>query len=112
MLRTGAPLVHWTLEGWQLSDELRSDAIAAGVPRDEVDGYVEGLRAGPIGGTRGVIDRDGYVRAMFGRWRTWSEAARYKRDKARTFGDRSTPNQPNCGLTGLEIFDTPLRALA
>jgi len=110
VLRSGAPLVHWTLDGWELSPELRAEAVTAGVPADEVDGYVEGLRAGPIGGSRGVIDRDGYVRSMFGRWRTWSETARFKRSRQQhTYGEPEGMNL-QFGAVCLRALHHALRA--
>lgn len=77
----GTPTVWRTLEGWTMSPELRSEALMAGVPADFIEDYLRRLRNGPIGGTRGVLDRDDYVRSMFGKWRTWSEVERAKAPK-------------------------------
>lgn len=77
----GTPTVWRTLAGWTMSPELRSEALMAGVPADFVEDYLRRLRNGPIGGTRGVLDRDDYVRGMFGKWRVWSETERAKAPK-------------------------------
>ncbi len=66
------------LDGWEPSDELRADAAIAGVQK--FDDRVASLRAGPIGGTRGVFadELDNYIRGFFGQWRTWEETDRNK----------------------------------
>lgn len=63
-------------ELWEPSDELRSEAIVAGVGK--FDEHLARLRQGPIGGTRGIFPSqlEGYIRGMFGRWRTWEETDR------------------------------------
>jgi hypothetical protein len=78
----GMPSVWWTLKGWVMSDELRAEAVIAGVPAGELDQRVKELGTGPIGGRRGVFDRDDYVRQQFGKWRMWSEADRAKATQA------------------------------
>jgi hypothetical protein len=74
----GTPVVFRSLEGWHPSPELRAEAVVAGVATGEFDRRIADLRNGPIGGARGVIDRDAYVRNQFGRWRTWAETDRAK----------------------------------
>ncbi len=75
----GARTVWRDLSGWTMTPGLRGEAVMAGVPAEDIDGYLVRLANGPIGGTRGVFDRDGYVRSMFGKWRLWSETERAKR---------------------------------
>lgn len=75
---SGTRTVWKDLKGWAMSPSLRSEAVMAGVPKDDIDGYLKRLGNGPIGGSRGVFDRDDYVREMFGKWRTWSEIERAK----------------------------------
>lgn len=65
------PAVHRTLEGWEPSEALRAEALMQGV--SDFDERVATLRTGPIGGERGVLDRDAYVRAQLPRWRRWRE---------------------------------------
>jgi hypothetical protein len=74
------PITWFTLEGWELSPELRAEAIAAGVTN--IDDRIAGARIIPIGGVHGTTDRDGWVRAQFGRWRTWAETDRAKAQAA------------------------------
>jgi hypothetical protein len=87
-------------EDWRLSDELRSEAVMAGVPPAEIDPRVADLRRGPIGGQRGVFldELDAYVRGQFGKWKTWSETDRAKAAAAtqapRRFGAPEAPAGP------------------
>lgn len=74
----GVPQVWFTLDGWEMSDELRAEAVIAGVPAADIDQRIKELKNGPIGGRRGVINRDDYVRAQFPKWRTWAETERAK----------------------------------
>lgn len=85
----GTPLVFRSLEGWHPSPELRAEALAAGVLPAEFDRRIAELRNGPIGGARGVLDRDTYVRNQFGRWRTWAET-----DRAKAQADAQRPAGP------------------
>jgi hypothetical protein len=64
--------------GVQLAPEQREEARLAGVER--VDEHFARLKTGPIGGSRGVFaaDLSGYIRGMFGKWRTWEETDRAK----------------------------------
>lgn len=65
-------------EDWTPSDELRAEATMAGVT--QLDKHIESLRTGPIGGRRGVLPHklDGYIRGLFGTWKTWEETERSK----------------------------------
>lgn len=83
----GTRTVWRDLSGWTMTPGLRGEAVMAGVPAEDIDGYLVRLANGPIGGTRGVFDRDGYVRSMFGKWRLWSETERAKRPQ----GTKATP---------------------
>ncbi len=89
----GSPVVFRSLEGWHPSVGLRAEAVAAGVPALDFDRRIAELRNGPIGGARGVIDRDLYVRNQFGRWRMWAETDRAKAQAAssRPSGGRGLP---------------------
>lgn len=44
------------------------------------DHHLERLKTGPVGGARGIFpDRiEGYVRGLFGSWKTWEETDRAK----------------------------------
>ncbi len=83
----GQPQVWFTLEGWTPSAEVRADAVMAGVRN--FDQRLAELRTGPIGGRRGVTDRDAYVRAQLPKWRDWdaTDAAQ----KAAPSGRRGAP---------------------
>lgn len=85
----GSPPVFHTLDGWDMSAELRAEAVIDGVPPEDIDKRVKELRNGPIGGRRGVIDRDEYVRSQFPKWRTWGEADRAKAISDAAKGPRS-----------------------
>lgn len=75
----GGSRVLFAIPGdWKPSDALRADAAMAGIARFEE--RLASLRGGPIGGTRGVFEHalEDYIRAFFGRWRTWEETDRSK----------------------------------
>jgi hypothetical protein len=91
------PIFWHTLDGWVEPDGLEDEAFVAGVPREFYRARLEQLGNTTIGGSGGVRDRTAYIRQQFGRWRAWAET---ERGRARAAKDR--PNQPNCGLTGLE----------
>jgi hypothetical protein len=83
------PTVLRTLpDDWRLSDELRAEAVTAGVPAADVDQRIADLRTGPIGGQRGVLAHklEAYVRSQFGKWRTWAET-----DRARAASQKARP---------------------
>jgi len=63
-----------------IDEELRAAAVAAGVHPDDIDERFASLKAGPIGGGRGVFAGElrGYVRRQFGNWKTWGETKRAK----------------------------------
>lgn len=84
----GSPATWHTLGDWVMSAELRAEAVIAGVHPDEIDKRVEALRNIPIGGNGGVINRDVYVRAQFGKWKTWGET-----DRAQALAPRSGPRR-------------------
>ncbi len=69
---------HHNLDGWEPSEALIAEAAMEGIPRPEFDRRLKDLRGGPIGGARGVFDRDDYVRRQFGKWRLWGETERAK----------------------------------
>lgn len=73
------PSVIWRIPpDWCLPDELRDEAKLAGVQNP--DAHLERLKAGPVGGRRGIFEDNlpAYVRSMFGKWRTWEETDRAK----------------------------------
>ena len=76
---------------WQPSQSLRDDATMAGV--SNLDERLAVLRSGPIGGVRGVFENaiEDYVRALFGKWRTWDETDRAKANKPRGQSYRDRP---------------------
>jgi hypothetical protein len=78
----GMPTVWRTLDGWTPSPELVQQSAIAGLTAEEFFRRVDELRLGPIGGSRGVLDRDGYVRSQLGKWRTWGEADRVRAKQA------------------------------
>jgi len=86
------PTVHHTLDGWVLTPELLDDALAQGLTEVQVATRLIELRNGPIGGARGVLDRDAYVRAQFPKWRTWAET-----DRAKAQRDAATPSSRRFG---------------
>jgi hypothetical protein len=86
-------------ESWQLSDELRAEAVLAGVPPETIDQRIADLRTGTIGGTRGVLAHklDEYIRNQFGKWKVWAETDRAKAAAAaspRRFGGVEVPAGP------------------
>lgn len=89
---------------YELDDELRSEAIAAGVPPITIDDRFNDLKRGPIGGQRGIFARElrNYIRRQFPKWRTWNETDSAKRHARAGPHRRDVPNQPNAGVTGLE----------
>lgn len=76
---TGRKAVFHSLDGWEPSTELRSEALMQGIPREEFDRRIRELRNGPIAGARGTTDRDEYVRLQFPKWRTWRETDKAQR---------------------------------
>lgn len=93
----GARTVWRNLDGWQPTDELYAEAKLQGVTREVFDAQLAKLRNGPIGGVRGVFDRDDYVRQQIPKWRTWAETDRAKASassqvtRSRAFGQGLTP---------------------
>lgn len=87
---TSQPHVYYTLAGWEMSAALRAEAVIAGVASDDIERRLKELRNGPIGGRRGVIDRDDYVRTQFAKWRTWGETDRAKAVSGAATGPRGS----------------------
>lgn len=85
------PVLYAIPATWQPSESLRADAAIAGVV--DFDERLASLRAGPIGGTRGVFEDqlDEYVRTFFGKWRTWAET---DRARANVASKTRTPGAP------------------
>lgn len=71
-------VIHRIPAEWILPDELLVEARAAGVQNPQA--HLDRLKAGPVGGARGIFEDnlEGYVRSMFGKWRTWEETDRAK----------------------------------
>lgn len=71
-------VLHTLPDDFTPSDELRAEATMAGV--QNLDERLTSLRAGPIGGTRGVLAHklEDYIRSFFGKWKTWGETDRAK----------------------------------
>ena len=84
-------VIHAIPATWQPSESLRADATMSGVSKFEE--RLAGLRSGPIGGTRGVFERDleDYIRTFFGKWRTWEETDRAKEAAAK---ERASAKKP------------------
>lgn len=74
----GSRPVWHTLDDWEPPPELLSEATIVGLSKEDFDSRLAQLRTGPIGGTRGVLDRTAYVRAQLGKWKTWGETDRAK----------------------------------
>ncbi len=92
-------VIHRIPDDWRLGDELRAEAIAAGVHPDDIDRRFDELKGGPIGGRRGIFaaNLSRYVRRQFGKWKTWGEEDRAKAlakaqgGGARPFAGRGAP---------------------
>ena len=83
------PVVWFTLEGWEPTEALRDEAAIAGVAPGDFDRRLADLRTGPIGGKRGVLNRDDYVRAQFPKWSMWGASERLAASQATTNGRRA-----------------------
>lgn len=95
------PAVWKTLKGWEPKEALYTKALLDyQLTREQVDERLKDLRTGPIGGNRGVLDRDEYVENQLGKWKTWGETDRGKAQQA-ALAPRSGPRasgppwQPN-----------------
>lgn len=84
------PATYHTLDGWELSAELRAAALMAGVP--DIDERVAAARALRIAAPHGTTDRDKWVRAQFPRWRRWREQDQAKQSISR--GPAPPPVEP------------------
>lgn len=71
----GQRAVHRSLTGWVPRPEHYTRATEIGLPREVFDARLADLRNGPIGGARGVFDRDDYVMRQLTKWKTWHETA-------------------------------------
>lgn len=71
-------VIFRNLDGWLPSPSLLGEAHIAGLSLEYVEARILELRNGPIGGVRGVFDRDDYVRRQFPKWRAWAETDRLK----------------------------------
>lgn len=72
----GQRVVHRSLDGWEPRPELYARAVEIGLSREVVDQRIGELRNGPIGGRRGVFDRDDYVQRQLPTWKAWHETAK------------------------------------
>lgn len=99
----GIPVTWRTLDDWVEPPTLEDEAVMAGVPRAFYRTQLESLRNTTIGGKGGVRDRTKYVRSLFPQWKVWADTDRRRRPDRH----RDGPNQPDCGLTGLEMFEEP-----
>lgn len=89
-------------DDWELSDELRADAVIAGVPPADIDLRINDLRLGPIGGTRGIFAHklNDYIKRQFPKWRSWAETDRAKalsraaKGAPKRFGGGEPPLEP------------------
>lgn len=88
-------------DDWRMSDELRAEAVTAGVPPAAIDDRIADLRTGTIGGARGVLAHklDSYIRNQFGKWKTWAET-----DRARAASQKARPG----ALKGYGVSGAPL----
>lgn len=85
---------------FELDDELRAEAIAAGVKPSTIDERFGDLKRGPIGGRRGIFRRDlrDYIRRQFPKWRTWNETDSHQsRAGPKRSGSREH-HQPDAGV--------------
>lgn len=71
----GQRAIHRSLDGWLPRPEHYTRATEIGLPRDVFDARLADLRNGPIGGARGVFDRDDYVMRQLPKWKVWHETA-------------------------------------
>lgn len=86
------PATYHTLDGWELSAELRAAALMAGVP--DIDERVAAARALRIAAPHGTTDRDKWVRAQFPRWRRWREQDAAKQSYGRAPAEAPKPKPP------------------
>jgi hypothetical protein len=71
----GQRVVHRSLDGWEPRPSSTPEQRRSGLPREVVDQRIADLRNGPIGGRRGVFDRDDYVLRQLPTWKVWHETA-------------------------------------
>lgn len=99
------PKTSHDLDRWQEPPGFDAEIVAAGLTRAQFDKRLADLKTGPIGGKRGVFAEKltQYIRLQLPRWKQWEETDAIKAQD-RGFRGKKGPNQPNAGLTGLEIF--------
>jgi hypothetical protein len=86
------PATYHTLDGWEMSDEVRSSAIMAGVP--DIDERVATARTLRIAAPHGTPDRDKWVRAQFPKWKRWREEDQAKKSFGRGPAEPPKPKPP------------------
>lgn len=86
------PATYHTLDGWEMSAELRAAAIMAGVP--DIDERVASARTLRLAAPHGTTDRDKWVRAQFPKWKRWREEAQAKQSYGRAPADAPKPKPP------------------
>lgn len=86
-------VLHRLPPDWEPSAELCAEASMAGVT--DLGHRIAALKAGPIGGARGVLadQLENYIRSFFGKWKTWGETDRAK-ERASTAAAASKPRKP------------------
>lgn len=106
------PATYHTLDGWEMSDEVRSAAIMAGVP--DIDERVATARTLRIAAPHGTTDRDRWVRAQFPKWKRWREEDQAKKSFARAPGEPPPKPKPprvkGCPEWVRELHETMCRA--
>lgn len=76
---TGIPTVIREIpDGFSLPEDIRQDARILGLSDTEIDHYWGELCKGPIGGTRGILQKRfaKYLKDLPKQWRVWAEVAR------------------------------------
>jgi hypothetical protein len=100
------------LDNWTPPDWLVDEAAMQGIPRKVFHERLAQLRNGPIGGVRGVFNREDYVRDQFPKWRTWQSAASFS-EHQRQRGRERGAEAPEQFKSDREIwFARRLKAIA
>jgi hypothetical protein len=81
--------------GYQPSQALEVDALAAGVPREWLIERINGLRGRKIGGNTPITDIEEYLRGLLPSWRRWYETDQAKRSRSGPPGDAGPPRPRN-----------------
>lgn len=82
---------HTSLDGWEMSDELRAEALALGITPKALDFRLRRLRLARIGGRFGTSDRDGYVRTCIEEWAGWEAEKAGNAQRGAGNGSSSSP---------------------